>query len=158
MLQPSRAQRTLTARKKEYTSPTATPPPGTTTMAAMTELLDTLKALPPGTDPESWYRQLGLKSEDMAAVRRWVNSPSVGDDETLHIKDGGNQMVEQTLEMKVSTSRDRPSHLFAARLLCSPCRRSGSRRRTRARASSNAKTANRYYVYSTNASSLIYYT
>jgi hypothetical protein len=71
-------------------------------MQTLTELLDVFKTLPAGADPTPWYTQYSLKPEDMAVVRRWVNSPSIGEEETLHIKDGGNQTVEQTVEMKVS--------------------------------------------------------
>jgi hypothetical protein len=74
-------------------------------MTAMTELLDTLKSLPPGTDPEPWYRQLGLRADDMAVVRQWVNSPSVGEEEKMEIKEGGNHTVEQNLILKVSCAQ-----------------------------------------------------
>ncbi|KAL1410209.1 hypothetical protein Q8F55_004214 [Vanrija albida] len=97
---PPRAQRTLNARKDEYTRATVTPPPGTVTAAMLTTLLDELKVLPPGADPSRVYRQFGLTAEQLAPVRRWVNSPSVGDEEVLKVEDGGNMQVEQTLELK----------------------------------------------------------
>lgn len=78
------------------------PPPGTASIATLTTLLDTLKSLPAGADPEPHYAQLDLKPEDMAAVRRWVNSPSVGEEEVFIFKDAANQTVEQEIQMTVS--------------------------------------------------------
>ncbi|TXT11049.1 hypothetical protein VHUM_01800 [Vanrija humicola] len=98
---PARAQRTLNARKDEYTRPTVTPPPGTVTASMLTTLLDELKLLPPGADPSRVYRQFGLTAEQLAPVRRWVNSPSVGDEELVEVRDGGNMQVEQSVELKV---------------------------------------------------------
>lgn len=92
----------MNARKDEYTRPTVTPPPGTLTAAMLTSLLDELKVLPPGADPSRVYRQYGLTAEQLAPVRRWVNSPSVGEEEVLEVRDGGNMQVEQTVELKVS--------------------------------------------------------
>jgi hypothetical protein len=95
--QPAPAQRTLNARRDEYTSTSAVPPPEHLTAPLLISLLDRLKTLPPGTDPSKVYGEYGMDANTMSEIRRWVNSPSVGEDE-VRVEDG-NRIVE----MKVSS-------------------------------------------------------
>jgi hypothetical protein len=94
--QPAPAQRTLNARRDEYTSTSAAPPPEHLTAPLLISLLDRLKTLPPGTEPSKVYGEYGMDANTMSEIRRWVNSPSVGEDE-VRVEDG-NRIVE----MKVS--------------------------------------------------------
>lgn len=94
--QPAPAQRTLNARRDEYTSTSAAAPPEHLTAPLLISLLDRLKTLPPGTEPSKVYGEYGMDANTMSEIRRWVNSPSVGEDE-VRVEDG-NRIVE----MKVS--------------------------------------------------------
>lgn len=107
--QPVGAQRTLNSRRPEFTNRTNAPPPGTLTVSMMTGLLDQLKTLPPGADPSNLYRQYGMTAEQLAPVRQWVNSPSVGDEEYKMLDRSENQTVETEIEMPAVwvESRDR---------------------------------------------------
>lgn len=58
----------------------------------MLSLLDRLKSLPAGADPSAVYAEYGMDANVMRDVRRWVNSPSVGEDE-IRVEEG-NQIVE----------------------------------------------------------------
>ncbi|GFZ42868.1 hypothetical protein JCM24511_00586 [Saitozyma sp. JCM 24511] len=90
--QPAPAQRTLNARRDEYTSTSAAPPPEHLTAPLLISLLDRLKTLPPGTEPSKVYGEYGMDANTMSEIRRWVNSPSVGEDE-VRVEDG-NRIVE----------------------------------------------------------------
>lgn len=96
--QPAPAQRTLNARRDEYTSTSAAPPPEHLTAPLLISLLDRLKTLPPGTEPSKVYGEYGMDAKTMGEIRRWVNTPSVGEDE-VRVEDG-NRIVE----MKVSSA------------------------------------------------------
>ncbi|RSH84601.1 uncharacterized protein EHS24_006125 [Apiotrichum porosum] len=97
---PVRAQRTLAARRDEYTNPSATPPAGTVTAQMLGHLLDTLKTLPAGADPTPYYQQYNLTAEDLAGVRRWINSPSVSEETVARVDDAQAQTMEQLVELK----------------------------------------------------------
>ncbi|RSH94382.1 hypothetical protein EHS25_004185 [Saitozyma podzolica] len=92
MRTPAPAQRTLNARRDEYTSTSAAPPPEHLTAPLLISLLDRLKTLPPGTEPSKVYGEYGMDANTMSEIRRWVNSPSVGEDE-VRVEDG-NRIVE----------------------------------------------------------------
>jgi hypothetical protein len=85
--QPALAQRTLSSRTSLLTTPTQLPPPGHLTPPLLSSLLDKLKSLPPGGDPAPLYAEYSMDAKTMEGVRRWVNSPSIGE-EDVEIKDG----------------------------------------------------------------------
>lgn len=68
-------------------------------------LLDTLKTLPAGADPTPYYQQYNLTAEDLAGVRRWINSPSVSEETVARVDDAQAQTMEQLVELKVSEGR-----------------------------------------------------
>ncbi|KAI9632322.1 uncharacterized protein MKK02DRAFT_40625 [Dioszegia hungarica] len=84
---PALAQRTLSSRTSLLTTPTQLPPPGHLTPPLLSSLLDKLKSLPPGGDPAPLYAEYSMDAKTMEGVRRWVNSPSIGE-EDVEIKDG----------------------------------------------------------------------
>ncbi|WVN90394.1 uncharacterized protein L203_105630 [Cryptococcus depauperatus CBS 7841] len=84
---PVNAQRTLLARKAEYTS-SSLPLPGHLTLPVLVTLLDRLKALPPGSDPSSLYKQFGMEKDKIEQVRRWVNSASVEEKDDVRVEEG----------------------------------------------------------------------
>ncbi|CAK9783993.1 hypothetical protein CC85DRAFT_264802 [Cutaneotrichosporon oleaginosum] len=108
---PARAQRTLHARNPAYTTRTLTPPPGTMSAQTLSALLDAFKSLPPGRDAEALYKRAGMTKDQLAGVRRWVNSPSVADEAT-RVEEGASQVVQQIVELKAvwvdARDRDAP--------------------------------------------------
>lgn len=78
---------------------TNAPPPGTVTVSMLTSLLDQLKTLPAGADPESLYKRYGLTAEQVAPLRQYINSPSVGEEEYKMLDRPENQTVETEIEM-----------------------------------------------------------
>ena len=76
----SSAQKTLTARQANAESTNSDiPPPGFTNAHLLSQLLDELKSVRTQNDVNRLYNHYGLDKEQMDVVRRWVNSPSVGD-------------------------------------------------------------------------------
>jgi hypothetical protein len=65
----------------------------------LSALLDAFKSLPPGRDAEALYKRSGLTKEQLAGVRRWVNSPSVAGEAT-RVEEGASQVVQQITELK----------------------------------------------------------
>lgn len=80
--QPPQAQRTLSSRDPSLTSSNSLPPPGHLTSPILSNLFDRLKTLPSGTTPGSVYKEYGMDPEVMRRLRRWVNSPSIGEEVT----------------------------------------------------------------------------
>ena len=97
MRAPSQTQRTLNARRDEYTNSSTAPPPGNLSISALEELLDRIKSLPAAADRASAYEEYGIKPERMEEIRIWVNSPSVGGEVEVRIVDG-----REIREMQVS--------------------------------------------------------
>lgn len=93
---PSAAQRTLSARRDEFTNASVTPPAGHLTAPSLISLLDRVKALPITGDRRRVYEEYGV-DRGMDEVRRWVNSPSVGRVDVVKVVDG-----EEVREMHVS--------------------------------------------------------
>ncbi|WWD16771.1 hypothetical protein CI109_101203 [Kwoniella shandongensis] len=92
---PAQAQRTLSSRREEFTSPTALPPPNHLSVPLLISLLDRLKTLPPGTDPSSVYEEYGMQKREMDDLRKWVNSVSVSEEDDVRVENG-----EEIREMK----------------------------------------------------------
>lgn len=65
----------------------------------LSSLLDAFKSLPPGRDAEALYKRAGLEKEQLAGVRRWVNSPSVGGEAT-RVEEGASQVMQQITELQ----------------------------------------------------------
>jgi hypothetical protein len=51
--------------------------------------------LPANADVNKVYRDYGVDPDSMATVRRWVNSPSVGENDEVRVEEG-----EEIREMK----------------------------------------------------------
>jgi hypothetical protein len=79
-------------------------PPGYLTAGSLLELLDRLKEK--GSDKEALYKQYRLDApadrERVEAVRKWVNSPSVGSTDVISVKEG-----DEEIEMHVSAIHTR---------------------------------------------------
>ncbi|KAK8861327.1 hypothetical protein IAR55_002146 [Kwoniella newhampshirensis] len=92
---PAQAQRTLSSRHEELTSPTALPPPNHLSVPLLISLLDRLKTVPRGTDPTTVYKEYGMQTGQIEELRRWVNSVSVSEEDDVRVEDG-----EEIREMK----------------------------------------------------------
>ena len=100
MRSPSQTQRTLNARRDEYTDASTAPPPGNLSISALETLLDRIKSSPTAADRARVYEEYEVKPERMEEIRRWVNSPSVGGEVEVRIVDG-----QEIREMQVSPRR-----------------------------------------------------
>ncbi|KIR96444.1 hypothetical protein L804_06279 [Cryptococcus deuterogattii 2001/935-1] len=85
---PAQAQRTLRSRKAEYTSSSQIAPPGHLTFPFLASLLDSLKTLPPGSDPAPLYEKYGVDREKVEELRKWVNSVSVEEEDIVRVEEG----------------------------------------------------------------------
>lgn len=65
----------------------------------LSTLLDAFKSVHPGRDAATLYSRVGMSKDQLANVRRWVNSPSVGEEER-RVEESGGQTVNQVVEMK----------------------------------------------------------
>lgn len=88
------AQRTLNSRRDELLDATATPPPGHLTAVLLSQLFDEMKGVKTPGDRQRVYDKYAMSEADMAVVRRWVNSPSVGEVEVVNVEG------EEVTEMK----------------------------------------------------------
>lgn len=86
--QPAQAQRTLRSRKAEYTSSSQIAPPGHLTFPFLASLLDSLKTLPPESDPAPLYEKYGVDREKVEELRKWVNSVSVEEEDIVRVEEG----------------------------------------------------------------------
>lgn len=93
----SSTQRTLNARRDEYTSSSLAPPAGYLATPILEALFDRLKSLPAGMDRKKVYDEFGVDEKRMEEVRRWVNSPSVGGEVKVRMING-----DEVREMRVS--------------------------------------------------------
>lgn len=90
----SSAQRTLNSRRDELLDATALPPPGHLTSTTLNQLFDDLKTVRTDTERKRLYARYGMDEETMRVLRKWTNSPSVGDVETVNVEG------EEVTEMK----------------------------------------------------------
>jgi hypothetical protein len=70
------------------------PPPGHLTAGVLNQLLDDLKTVRTASEKKRLYDRYGMTEETMSVLRKWTNSPSVGDVEIVNV-DG-----EEVTEMK----------------------------------------------------------
>lgn len=99
IIQPALAQRTLSARSPLLSTPTQIPPKGHLTAPLLINLLDRLKTLPANGATTSkavqdLYAQFNMSKDSMDVLRRYVNSPSVGED-VVRVEEG-----ERIVEMR----------------------------------------------------------
>ncbi|WVQ83549.1 hypothetical protein IAT38_005690 [Cryptococcus sp. DSM 104549] len=85
---PALAQKTLASRRADLTSSSSIAPPGYLTFPFLESLLDQLKTLPPGADPSKVYKRFGVEREKVDELRKWVNSVSISDEDTVWVEDG----------------------------------------------------------------------
>ncbi len=97
MRTPSQAQKTLSARKSEYTSSTQAPPTGYLAAPILEELFDRMKSTSSAADRKKGYEEYGVDPRGMEEIRRWVNSPSVGGEVQVKMVNG-----EEVREIQVS--------------------------------------------------------
>ena len=82
------AHRTLSARRDEMADLSAVPPKGYLTAPLLSRLFDELKGCKTDQARQQVYDRYSLKSADVETMRRWVNSPSVGEIKTYPLPGG----------------------------------------------------------------------
>ncbi|ORY25258.1 hypothetical protein BCR39DRAFT_292189 [Naematelia encephala] len=116
MRTPSAAQRTLSARQQASSSSSSSSTSSSTsqnqqqllTTTLLISLLDNLKELPPGSDPTHLYKKFGVDQSLIGEVRKWVNSPSIGDEIVL-VDEGEEQKFLPAIWVDAADMAEKPS-------------------------------------------------
>lgn len=88
------AQRTLNSRRNELQDSSSIPPPNHLSASVLRALLDEVKGVRSASALKEVYERYNMSPEKVDQLRRWVNTPSVGD-VTTNMVDG-----QETTEMK----------------------------------------------------------
>lgn len=84
------AQRTLNSRRNELEDSSAIPPAGHLSAAVLRTLLDDIKVARSAREVRTLCESYNMSETSLKELRRWVNTPSVGDVSTVTI-DGDDQ-------------------------------------------------------------------